>query len=1394
MKQIIARQDSIATFNDVTVDGPCEGSHVITRTWSLVDNCGNAALNQIQTITVSDNTAPTFTRPADITIFTDANCNYNASTAVTGDVTNEADNCLTGINATFSDITVAGPCEGSHVITRTWSLVDNCGNAALNQIQTITVSDNTAPTFTRPADITIFTDANCNYNASTAVTGDVTNEADNCSTGINATFSDVTVDGPCEGSHVITRTWSLVDNCGNAALNQIQTITVSDNTAPTFTRPADITIFTDANCNYNAGVGVTGDVTNEADNCSTGINAAFSDVTVDGPCEGSHVITRTWSLVDNCGNAALNQIQTITVSDNTVPTFTRPADITIFTDANCNYNAGVGVTGDVSNEADNCSTGINATFSDVIVDGPCEGSHVITRTWSLVDNCGNAALDQIQTITVSDNTPPTFTRPADITIFTDANCNYNASTAVTGDVTNEADNCSTGINATFSDVTADGPCEGSHVITRTWSLVDNCGNAALDQIQTITVSDNTPPTFTRPADITIFTDANCNYNASIAVTGDVNNEADNCSTGLNATFSDVTVDGPCEGSHVITRTWSLVDNCGNAALDQIQIITVNDNTPPTLITLFGAMDATLDCNNTVGIATALSQAPFAVDNCDPSPGIQLISDLTVQGSCPNAYTRTRQWNFTDDCGNTSPTFTQILTVQDTTRPAITCPGDITITYPASTDPSNTGSATAADLCDGAPIVIYLDSIPGQYCPVTNFIKRKWIAIDACGNQNTCVQWITIIDQGTICGAVHDDLGQAMAGVQVQLFADMNANQVVDAGDTLVTTTTTSGPSGSYCFTNIRPCNYVVVEIQPATYGSLSDYDTSPDPDGDDSSDGPDNQIPVTLSQGENDINNDFVDIICPTIIPTLPYDTICSGQSVVLQINSMSLGALTYSWNFGSGSTPGTGTGLGPHTVSYVTTTQNQASGASVVLTVSKTGCSNLAGQVTLIDVNPYPNAAINSSTADICYYTDKIFQPVAPIIPGASYTWNFGSGAVPATATGYGPHTVYYTTASAIPKTVKLVIKPNEAGAQCPDSSTISFIVTSCPGSVAGFTLSNFLVGINGVTVKLYEDNNPPDGNPDAFVRQVTTSNGGQYVMANITPGNYVLQETQPANWLNYDDYDASNDGDVVPNSSGLDNLIPVTILPNEVDTMNNFIEVATPGNITGNVFADANNNLTPDNGEGLGSVSLRLLSDNNADGKADNNTPVATQTSNPNGNYTFNSIPVGNYVVVEINPVNYMSVMDYDASNDNDVVANTNTTNDTIPVTLTNNEIDANNYFIDQVSCPKLVTTTADGGYGSLRYNIDCAQPGDTIRFGPGLTGSTITLTSVDIELDKNLVFISTLSPTVTISSSVTGLFVVLNNVTAEFRDMNFHQWKCTWQHGSLLLITWALLNCIM
>ncbi|MDT0559702.1 hypothetical protein RM697_13695, partial [Ichthyenterobacterium sp. W332] len=174
-------------------------------------------------------------------------------------------------------------------------------------------------------------------------------------------------------------------------------------------------------------------------------------------------------------------------------TFTAPGDMTIYSDEECVYDASLEVTGDVEDEADNCNNQLEAMYSDSIVDGQCEGEKIITRTWSLADSCGNEAEDQVQIITVKDNIAPTFTAPADTTIYTDAHCEYDASVEATGDVEDEADNCSTEIEATYSDSIADGQCEGEKIITRTWSLVDNCDNAAEDQVQIITVKDNIAP-------------------------------------------------------------------------------------------------------------------------------------------------------------------------------------------------------------------------------------------------------------------------------------------------------------------------------------------------------------------------------------------------------------------------------------------------------------------------------------------------------------------------------------------------------------------------------------------------------------------------------------------------------------------------------------------------------------------------------------------------------------------------------------------------------------------------------------------------------------------------------------------------------------------------------------
>ncbi|MEY8847206.1 gliding motility-associated C-terminal domain-containing protein, partial [Psychroserpens sp. XS_ASV72] len=144
----------------------------------------------------------------------------------------------------------------------------------------------------------------------------------------------------------------------------MQTINVVDTTAPTFTVPAGTTIECDQD---PTDLSLTGDVTDENDNCSNGLEATYTDAVADGSCANESVITRTWTLVDDCGNET-NLVQTINVVDTTAPTFTVPNGTTIECDQDAND---LTLTGDVTDEADNCSNGLEATYSDAVADGSC---------------------------------------------------------------------------------------------------------------------------------------------------------------------------------------------------------------------------------------------------------------------------------------------------------------------------------------------------------------------------------------------------------------------------------------------------------------------------------------------------------------------------------------------------------------------------------------------------------------------------------------------------------------------------------------------------------------------------------------------------------------------------------------------------------------------------------------------------------------------------------------------------------------------------------------------------------------------------------------------------------------------------------------------------------------
>ena len=584
----------------------CGNTKTIVRTWTVTDECGNS-VSADQTITVVDTTDPTINVPADITI----ECTEDESSANTG-VATGADTCGT-VTITESDVETAA-CGNTKTIVRTWTVTDECGNS-VSADQTITVVDTTDPTISVPADITI----ECTEDESSANTG-VATGADTCGT-VTITESDVET-AACGNTKTIVRTWTVTDECGNS-VSADQTITVVDTTDPTISAPADVTI----ECTEDESSANTGAATG-ADTCGT-VTITESDVET-AACGNTKTIVRTWTVTDACGNS-VSADQTITVVDTTDPTINVPADITI----ECTEDESSANTG-VATGADTCGT-VTITESDVET-AACGNTKTIVRTWTVTDECGNS-VSADQTITVVDTTPPTFNEalPTDLTVECDA--------VPTAETLTANDNCGDA-TVTFEETTTAGTCDNDYTLTRTWTASDACGNETV-HTQIITVQDTTAPTFNEalPADVTVECDA--------VPTADTLTANDNCGDAT-VTFEEEITNGACMGDYIIERTWIATDACGNDAI-HIQIITVQDTTPPDLVNPFD--------ENILTSCDDIPEVPELVfeDSCSNNISVS-FNEASTQTNDFEDYSIIRTWTVTDDCGNVAE-FTQNITVE-----------------------------------------------------------------------------------------------------------------------------------------------------------------------------------------------------------------------------------------------------------------------------------------------------------------------------------------------------------------------------------------------------------------------------------------------------------------------------------------------------------------------------------------------------------------------------------------------------------------------------------------------------------------------------------------------------------------------------------------------------------
>jgi hypothetical protein len=196
--------------------------------------------------------------------------------------------------------------------------------------------------------------------------------------------------------------------------------------------------------------------------------------------------------------------------------------------------------------------------------------------------------------------------------------------------------------------------------------------------QTITVDDNIAPTWiTVPGSL----DAAFTCNASVVVPG-LPTASDNClmSTVMVSVQSDVTTPGGvCDDEYVRVITYVATDECSNVSTPFTVTITVNDNVPPTWVTVPGSLNATFTCNAGVVVPAA----PVATDNCAMNtPAVTVLSDVTTpSGVCDDQYVRVITYVATDECGNVSAPFTVTITVNDNVAPTwVTVPGSLNATF------------------------------------------------------------------------------------------------------------------------------------------------------------------------------------------------------------------------------------------------------------------------------------------------------------------------------------------------------------------------------------------------------------------------------------------------------------------------------------------------------------------------------------------------------------------------------------------------------------------------------------------------------------------------------------------------------------------------------------------
>lgn len=527
---------------------PAVVTYYITAKGNSTDECLN---KEYVEVTVNPVTTPTISGPSAVCENSGGNV-YNTESGMTAYIWTVSGGTITAGQGTMQ-ITVTWNTPGVQTVNLLYDNIYGCTgtsasyNVTVNPIPTATALPATqgpvcpGGTIT-PIDITSIV---------SGTTYTWTRDNTTVLTGIPASGSSNPIAGSLSSSQpatLQTTVFNIVATANGCSFTTQAEVIVGDITPPTITCQSSPQV-RNANtggCNYTV-VGVELDPVSYGDNCpGSTIRNNFNNLsTLAGAVLPQGTTNIVWTVTAaNLQTATC--LLTVNVTDNQAPVIINcPVDFTVYTGpgrTTCDQVA----TWTEPTATDNCGGAVSWVRSHI--PGSIFPVGTTTVTYTATDGSGNSATCSF-VITVIDNTPPTFTPPANLTIYVNASCSYNASISITGDVNNEADNCPLGgAQAVFTDAVANGPCPGTFVITRTWTLTDAHSNTTTHN-QIITVADNIAPALTVPGNITI----QCDQSTLPALTGQAT-ATDNCGGPVTIIYSDNTVPGSCAYASTITRT------------------------------------------------------------------------------------------------------------------------------------------------------------------------------------------------------------------------------------------------------------------------------------------------------------------------------------------------------------------------------------------------------------------------------------------------------------------------------------------------------------------------------------------------------------------------------------------------------------------------------------------------------------------------------------------------------------------------------------------------------------------------------------------------------------------------------------------------------------------------